>query len=459
MHTPVSANDAIFASRQARSMPVLSSLTSVRGYPSKLKIYRISGSRFWQVRCFMNGKMVVRSTRVMEKQLATEVAKKFYEELIVKNNLWGEDDVARMDAPRKMAEKIRHTFASVADKAIEQERGRMMRGELSLQSFKSLRSRFKKQIIPFFNEKDIRDISHDDISVFMGTLAERGSSSITISQYLQSIRLVFKFALIDDIVDRIPPFPKIKLQSQPRGGFTLPEYWRLLKAAKQLARLPGDKKPGTHRDRAGGIFTKTDTVPKEMAWMIGFMVNGFMRPTDLKFIQHKHVEVIKGEHLYLRLTLPETKRHKAQIVTLRPAVRIYHSLLRYAESLGQAGKEDYLFLPQVEDRDAASVVLSMHFNKILETTNLKVGELGQVRSLYSLRHTAIMFRLLYGKGIDLLTLARNARTSVQMIEQFYASNLTAEMNIGLLQSKRLTSSGRKTEREQAGASAQFQLEL
>jgi hypothetical protein len=95
-----------------------------------------------------------------------------------------------------------------------------------------------------------------------------------------------------------------------------------------------------------------------------------------------------------------------------------------------------LFLPKVADRDSACVVLSMHFNKILTATGLKQGELGQARSLYSLRHTAIMFRLLYGKGIDLLTLARNARTSVQMIEEFYASNLTAEMNIGLLQSKR-----------------------
>jgi hypothetical protein len=36
----------------------------------------------------------------------------------------------------------------------------------------------------------------------------------------------------------------------------------------------------------------------------------------------------------------------------------------------------------------------------------------------------------------LLTLARNARTSVDMIERFYASNLTAEMNIELLQSRR-----------------------
>jgi hypothetical protein len=32
--------------------------------------------------------------------------------------------------------------------------------------------------------------------------------------------------------------------------------------------------------------------------------------------------------------------------------------------------------------------------------------------------------------------ARNARTSVQMIEKFYASNLTSEMNIGLIQSRR-----------------------
>jgi hypothetical protein len=44
--------------------------------------------------------------------------------------------------------------------------------------------------------------------------------------------------------------------------------------------------------------------------------------------------------------------------------------------------------------------------------------------------------LLYGTGIDMLTLARNARTSVEMIERHYASALTAERNIGMLQSKR-----------------------
>jgi hypothetical protein len=47
-----------------------------------------------------------------------------------------------------------------------------------------------------------------------------------------------------------------------------------------------------------------------------------------------------------------------------------------------------------------------------------------------------MFRLLYGQAIDTLTLARNARTSPEMIDRFYAAPLQGEMNIDKLQSKR-----------------------
>jgi hypothetical protein len=38
--------------------------------------------------------------------------------------------------------------------------------------------------------------------------------------------------------------------------------------------------------------------------------------------------------------------------------------------------------------------------------------------------------------VGYLTLARNARTSVEMFEKFYASTLSAEMNIALLHGKR-----------------------
>jgi hypothetical protein len=45
-----------------------------------------------------------------------------------------------------------------------------------------------------------------------------------------------------------------------------------------------------------------------------------------------------------------------------------------------------------------------------------------------------MERLTRGDQIDLLTLARNCRTSVEMIDRFYARHLTAEMNVAKIQS-------------------------
>ena len=69
-------------------------------------------------------------------------------------------------------------------------------------------------------------------------------------------------------------------------------------------------------------------------------------------------------------------------------------------------------------------------------TGLKVSNLGEPRSLYSLRHSSIMFRLMFGRTVDTLTLARNARTSPEMIDRFYAAPLQGEMNVGELQSKR-----------------------
>jgi integrase len=82
-------------------------------------------------------------------------------------------------------------------------------------------------------------------------------------------------------------------------------------------------------------------------------------------------------------------------------------------------------------------VLGFWFKWVLREAGVATEDTwGRPRTLYCLRHTAIMFRLLYGQGIDMLTLARNARTSVQMIERFYASALDGEMNVAMLQSRR-----------------------
>jgi hypothetical protein len=59
-----------------------------------------------------------------------------------------------------------------------------------------------------------------------------------------------------------------------------------------------------------------------------------------------------------------------------------------------------------------------------------------IAETYSLRHSSSMFRLMFGRTVDTLTLARNARTSPEMIDRFYAAPLQGEMNVGELQSKR-----------------------
>ena len=187
---------------------------------------------------------------------------------------------------------------------------------------------------------------------------------------------------------------------------------------------------------SAGAYIKRESVPIEMRWLIRFMVNSFVRPVDIKLIQHKHIEIITGQNTYLRLNLPETKRHRGQVVTMRAAKGVYESLKKHQKARGFGNQNDYLFQPEAKDREGAIQLITTHFRKVVEKANLRVGQYGQLRTLYSLRHTAITFRLLYGNGIDLLTLARNARTSVEMIERFYSSDLTAEMNIEMLQSKR-----------------------
>jgi hypothetical protein len=331
-----------------------------------------------------------------------------------------------------------HHFQYFANKALLLEHQKCFQGDITKQTLGMFISRLRAQLGPYFDRTHIGSIQLKQISEFILHLQDQSIKPITIKQYLGLLKRILQIALDDGAIYKLPAFPKLKTKSIPRGSFSLPEYWALVKASKQLIDEAddGNKKPLTHRSTAAGAFKKRDTVPLEMRWLIRFMVNSFIRPVDIKLIQHKHIEVITGPSTYLRLNLPETKRHTGQVVTMRAANRVYQSLKQYQQSRGHGGPNDYLFLPEAKDREGAIQLLTTHFRKILVKASLRTGQYGQLRTLYSLRHTAITFRLLYGNGIDLLTLARNARTSVEMIERFYSSNLTAEMNIEMLQSKR-----------------------
>lgn len=420
------ANDELAYLRH-RTVPIPASITPIPGYPSKLVIFRTNASHFWQVRCFLKGKTYKQSLRTTNRGVAFRAARDFFHAKTAE--LYGSTIAERPDTGR--------WFKDMVAPVLAHEQARTKRGEFSEAGLRILQNRLHKTILPFFGAMDIRQIGYAQLSDFVGDLSRQGLTSTTIQQHLVAARKVLKHAYTLGIITNVPSTPAVKVSSKPRGSFSLDEYRRMVRTAQ---RQTGQRIPvrSTDQSRRGADkLERYAVVSPEMHLLIGFMVNSFVRPSDIKNLQHKHVTVVRGQHIYLRLNLPESKRHDKPIVTLAAAVRVYERLLQLNKARGYASPDDYLFMPEMADRKKAVEFLGYQFQHILNVAGIGSNVAnGKNRTLYSLRHTSITFRLLYGKNIDLITLARNARTSVEMIEKFYSSNLSAEMNIDLLQGKR-----------------------
>jgi len=76
-------------------------------------------------------------------------------------------------------------------------------------------------------------------------------------------------------------------------------------------------------------------------------------------------------------------------------------------------------------------------NGILTEQKLKFDRNGKARTAYSLRHSYICFRLL--EGADIYQVAKNCRTSVEMIEKHYAAHLKDMIDTSLVNVRKLKS--------------------
>ena len=426
LHT-AAANDS--STNRSRTVPIASSITAVPNYPSKLVIFKMQASKFWQIRCFMHGRTHRRSTGTTNQRVALNAARDFYQQLCALHHI--NNAAAHTTVPTVALVKPQMTFAAMAAQTFANEHARVQRGEYSADSLQVLRNRLDAHVLPVFGQLDISTITYNQLLAFTHTLSSKFSST-TVSQYMVAVRKVFVHAQHAGYIDTVPDMPRIKVVTASRTAFTPTEYWQIIRRTRAMI---GDTyHKGTQYLRLHYQVMRADScMPRDLAWVIVFMVNSFIRPSDIKTLQHKHVEIVRnGSVQYLRLTLPQTKKHAAPIVTLQPAVRVYQQIFTHAAH----SPNDYLFLPQHKDRDHALKILSVMFSWVLEDLGLKQNTHGGNRTLYSLRHSAITFRLLYGSGIDLLTLARNARTSVDMIQRFYASTVQPEQNIRMLHSKR-----------------------
>ena len=430
-----------------RTVPIKDSITRIPGYPRKLVIFKLPASSYWWVRYYAESHIFKRTTKTEIKRDALEAAKRFYDDI---NFRMRGGNFEGLPAAVNVAEVM--TFAKVTKMLMESEAAKLQRTQLSKITFENMQMRYDKHILPFFKEKDVRSINYkllDDFLQYLSGLQPKLSVS-TVSAYMGLTRKVLQHAAKHSYLDHLPEFPKVGVEDKPRGWFNVPEYKTITQAAKKLAgkkvewRSFGPSDGGSYFCEPGGAvdpshrLIKRIEISRDLADLIVFMVNSYIRPTDIRNMQHKHIEVIKRHNMqYLRMTLPPSKGHSFPIVTMPWAVRVYERIYeRHKRELGHDPLPDqYVFLPEAASRDFAMKQLGKQFEIVLEMTHLKYSTTNEARTLYSLRHSCIMYRLLYGRAIDTLTLARNARTSPEMIDRFYAAPLQGEMNVALLQSK------------------------
>ena len=241
----------------------------------------------------------------------------------------------------------------------------------------------------------IDSINYQHLTDFVQRLNNKSLSPTSIQQHIVAARKVFHYAHGMNLIRSLPRFPGVKIKSKSRGSFTVGEYRSLVIWARRLAgtRVPTSV---TAKSRRGELnVNQYGRINTDLAWLIRFMVNGFMRSSVIKFLQHQHVTVVRAKQSYLRLNLPKTKQHDKPIVTLQPAVYVYERLLAWQVSQSLGKPTDFVFLPEQQNRDLVLETYRWQFTWIQQQAGIgKNAANGQSRILYSLRHSSMTFRLL-----------------------------------------------------------------
>jgi hypothetical protein len=174
-------------------------------------------------------------------------------------------------------------------------------------------------------------------------------------------------------------------------------------------------------------------VTNELYDLILFVTHSFVRPIVTELYALKHADItVADTPSRLIVVVRDGKTGFRAANTMSGAVPVYK---RIKERYPDAKPEDYIFFPQYENRQTASKIVQRQFHELLSRAQIEKDHItGRQHTLYSLRHAAICMRLILSKGkVNIFNLAKNAGTSVDQIERFYARNLplSAELAINL----------------------------
>ncbi len=407
-----------------RTTPIASTIQHVKQLPQSAILYKCAASSYWQFRVFLDGAHRKRSTKKTELTEAQREAKLIYAEML---------QAIHGSEKGKLKLSSKRTLLAVANSLWEKQAVMITQGELNPQKNKIDKYIFQKHIQPFFKDCQLTDINSDQLEQFKLYLARRKLAKSSQKVYFTVISKLLQEAVKKQYIHYMPLMPRVRMDDEPRGYFNIGEYSKLWQKAEKLAgrtiQVYRDKDLADGKPREGAKPYRAVKVTRECYRLIMFMRNTYVRPTDIKILKHRHiVSVTKGDIEFLELRHPATKRHGRVMTSTEHAPEHYAKICEARKAEGYGKPDDYIFMPQHENREYALKEITRQFDVVLHEAGLKRDINGKNRTLYSLRHTAIVTGI--HTGISEQTLAMNARTSVDMIDRFYGSHITSVLDRG-----------------------------
>jgi len=397
-------------------------LTTIQGYPESLKVYRIPASKYWYVRMYLKGgpsSGVKKSTRCEKLSDAKEFAINWYEERLIEK--------------RRFANIGSNSFATYAKKFQDRQQRQINRGELVEGVFYNDKLYLDKDILPAFGSIHISKIDYNSVDIFIDELrTERNLSVSSLKKFIICIRKVLKEAEKEGVISSVPSLPTIKTGNlNPRPWFSPDEYKRLLDACRDLRDNPPtdlNKFDETIAKHYPVMFFEFDW--GEMYDFIIFMIHTFLRPSEWKFLQNRHIQIQTdtSDHEQLLISVPNPKTMKTKGLTVSTSTEIAADIYKTRILKRHDNPNDFIFFNDIKDREKyVTDRIGRMFRVVCQHADLNADGFGQKHTTYSLRHSALCFQILKTKGEGLFALAKNARTSVEMLESFYLSHLSAQM--------------------------------
>jgi hypothetical protein len=421
----------------------------------EVNLYKRPDSAFWQCSTYLKGRNHRKSTKEESLSHAKQIAEDWYLELRGKARaglLSAEPTNARSAQKLPPGVKRRITFNEAAEK-FTAEYGVINRGEVSERWVEGHQSRLRAHLRSYFGEKWCDEIDGAMAQAYrlhriQTSSRDKPPARNTLNSEITTINHVLATALreggIAALPDLSPPF-KASRKIEVRPWFSPEEYKILYKATAAHAR---DTKRAEDRWYA-----------EQLHDLVLFQANTGLRPDESKNLQHRDVKMVKDEatgELILEIDV-RGKRGVGFCKSMPGAVKPYQRLLNrpkwHPQGRRPRSKEKLQEwearpmpppdLPKPTDPIFPGSYLKL-FNKILDEAGLKYDRDGKPRTLYSLRHSYICFRLT--DRADIYNIAKNCRTSVEVIETHYASHIKSLLDAAAINTRRPR---RRPQREEA----------